>query len=69
MLQELEIVGFSWKRVKALEKNRVHWRINSNTDNDNDGDNNYDNDNENKNDNGNGNGSGNDINKNIIYYT
>ena len=72
MLQELERVGFSWKRAKELEKNRVHWRINNNTDNDNDGDNDNDNDNENdngnENDRGDGNGNGNDINNNIIYY-
>lgn len=27
MLQELERVGRSWERAKALAKNRVHWRV------------------------------------------
>ena len=27
MLQELERVGYSWERAKALAKNRVRWRV------------------------------------------
>jgi len=27
MLQELERVGYSWERPKALAETRVHWRV------------------------------------------